>query len=324
MLRDIERRVIMAIATNPLLTDEQQAEVVKIKRTTFTAMKNRLKSRKFFFQSNIPFLQNFNCDFLRIGYGSFNKEKKFSDIKREMKEFMKRDNIFFFACDREFFLEIGFVKSFANYEEEIEDNASFYVKNELLAEISDIPFYFFNSKIYNFFDYSSLFRKETTQIPFERQKLTKKEINVFRELITNPNLLDTELQKKTKIARQTFSKFRKNYEGKLFKTTINCNLKELGFKFIAMIHCHFHPLMHKNEKEKILNRIFAHQFIFLALKKAEFVLMGIYNEGQFEEYQKLYDIVNNDMLKTRIISFSIEDLELLKNFEFKRCGVFFR
>lgn len=324
--KDVQKykQIITAIAKNPLLTDEKLANSLKIKRTTFTANKNKLKNEKIYSLSIIPYLQSTNCEFLRLTYGSFNKEKKFSEIKKEMKEFIKRENVFFFVCDKEYFFEIAFVKNFPHYENEIEENFAFYLKNEIVGDIIvDIPICFENTKIFNFFHSSSFFGKENLLISLQKKKLTKKEKLIFKEFIENPELSDSDLEKKTEIARQTFSKFRKNYEGKLFRHSINFDLEKLGFKFIAMVHCSFHPLSTQKERDTLIENVQKYQFIFLAIKNSEFLSVGIYNEGQFKNYQKMREeLEKSEIIRVRVISFTISDLELTKNFDFRGNSTF--
>ena len=70
-----EKLVLYGLVKYPLFNDRELAEKIKLKMTTVTAIKNRLKKNGYYYTVRIPVLQNLGCELLMASLLSFNPTK---------------------------------------------------------------------------------------------------------------------------------------------------------------------------------------------------------------------------------------------------------
>jgi len=68
-LSNNEKLVLYGLTRYPLDNDRQLSEKVNLKMSTITAIKNRLKTRNYYFTARIPMLNDLGCELVNIIYG---------------------------------------------------------------------------------------------------------------------------------------------------------------------------------------------------------------------------------------------------------------
>ncbi len=311
-----EKLVLYGLVKYPLFNDRELSEKIKLKMTTVTAIKNRLKKNGYYHTVRIPVLQNLGCEILMATLLNLEPVKT-DEIMNKSKEQTIGENvpeIIYSIIDSEVGFCIGISKNFSelfngiiNLEKVFRDNGINY---------SSMPSYYFFpfkfSKIYNFFDYAPILKytfnvsvkgeekdDEIAELPIrDLTKLSNVEKRVLMGLIKYPDLPDSKIADIIDVTRQVVSKLKKNFETEgIIKTLKIPNLKKLGFEILTVSHYRHNPMVSLKEREKDMKVLLA-EFpqIFLISNTMESIVVNISRD--FTEFQELKSKAHT-LLKTK-------------------------
>ena len=206
-----EKLMLYGIAKYPNLTDKQLSQVLKLKQSTVTSIRNRLKNYGYFRKLIIPRLQNMGCQMLVSIYTSFSPliplEERVDITGSAIEVF---EEIFFSVGEQDKGFSLSLSKDYATIGKINDIRTQTFGGRALLEEEypNMVVFPFDISKIYRFFDFSPLLKKsfnlelvdqeDVINLAFRHTKdvkLTDTEKNVFCMMVAILNYLMKVLEK---------------------------------------------------------------------------------------------------------------------------------
>jgi DNA-binding MarR family transcriptional regulator len=300
-----EKLVLYGLIKYPLYNDRELSEKIRLKMTTVTAIKNRLKKNRYYYTVRIPVLQNLGCELLMTAMLNFNPLKTERDRSKAHDD-IYGDNVpelFFSVTETDQGFCLGMAKNFTEIHHAIEKIEQVYRENEIIdvdkPSYSYFPFEY--SKILNFFDYAPIikhtfnvsFRGEDSEIsPAEIPKtditkLSNVEKRVLYGLIKYPDIPDSKIAENIEVTRQVVSKLKKSFETDgILKTLRIPNLRKLGFEILAVSKYMHNPKIPFEKRGKGIKQVLA-EFpqIFLITGNLESLMINICRD--FTEFQEL-------------------------------------
>jgi len=251
-----EKLVFYGLVKYPLLNDQQLSDKLKIKRSTITAIKNKLLRRGFYSTYIIPNFELIGCELMCIVNGKIPveelKERKKRDIIKKLTS--SPEVVFDIGTDKDF-LGIIISKNFVETKRIIDYVSTMHEESDI--ELPNIIYFPFEmSRIINLFDYSNLLKslfnlkiKEDiiTPIKSTKKELTNNEKTILYALTKYPDLADTEISAKTRISRPTVSQIKKNLLKEDFLKIVNIpDARKLDCELL--VYSHTKIVGHKRNK----------------------------------------------------------------------------
>jgi DNA-binding MarR family transcriptional regulator len=334
-----EQLVLYGLVRYPLQNDRELAKTLKLKMTTLTAIKNRLKKQKYYVKTRIPVLQKLDAELFCIINIDFNPSIQNDELFNKLKLLTSKAPEFFFAAVEG---GHGFGLAFSrNYSEILDtiEKLSYNARSNRVIENVGTPtenlilFPLKNSRMFNFFDFGPILSREfdlnfgdepdilfpSPQNP-EEIKLTNIEKKVLYGLVNYPNLPDSKISEKIGITRQVISKMKNTFEEEgLIRTKIVPDFKKLGFEILTVSTHNHNPATPVEKREEGIELIMQEvPHILLISSNLESVMMCLCKN--FVEFQNLKTKAltfykKHDFLlgEPRISMFSIPNLQIVAN-----------
>jgi len=235
ILTDREKVVLWGLCRWPLLNDEELSEKLKLKRSTLTAIKNRLRGKGWFSLIYIPNFRKLNCEVV-----GFFDVARIKSVKVRDFDFMKDllgivlRNV---QDDKAFGVFVA--KRFVDFKKFCED---FCHENKGVRFRESSFFYGLDS--FELKDSSGLVdfvfglgrKGEATFCGFGNDgvELNVNEKRVFHAMVQNPRLSSADIAKKIWISKPTVIKIRnKLLDDGIVYAYVVPDFRKLGFKFVA-------------------------------------------------------------------------------------------
>ncbi|MCW8966804.1 MAG: MarR family transcriptional regulator [Candidatus Pacearchaeota archaeon] len=238
-----EKLVFYAVCKYPLLRDEELSKKINLKRSTVTAIKNRLKKNKIFgmfYIPNIKLLGGSQFSIIQYKFVSSQKDKKqiqkdIEDTPEIIVNLEKEQEIIIFFTSKQYTDLQKFHTNFTNK-----------YSNILTGEDSILTFFYDldNFYIFTFQDLINesfiLLKNESSSNIFPnemtRKKLNNNEKRILHYLVKYPNDTIAQISKKTWISKPTVSKVKKNLiKNKYLLPIIFPNFKKINYNILAII-----------------------------------------------------------------------------------------
>ncbi len=291
-----EKKCFLGLTKFPTLNDNQLSKKIGIKRSTITAIRNKLKQKDFYQTIAVPSLSLIGCEMLSVVYGSLNAKN--GDIKALFPKISKNPNIIYcYFTDSDFFAVFveknytGFSKDYYNFIERLEENN--ILKDH---KIVNFPFEIcVFSKLINFtgilkriFDIDT----EPDDVNIYRKpsyyKLSNKEKIVLKAIVKNPDESDTFISKKTKVARPTISSIKKKLLDKNLLHFVNIpNLQKIPCELLSLCYLQFKGDAREFAEKSFTNECNGYSFMEL-LSIRDAITIGIY-----EDYTVYHNLMQN-------------------------------
>lgn len=300
-----EKLVLYGLVKYPLFNDRELSEKIKLKMTTVTAIKNRLKKNTYYYTVRIPVLQNLGCELMMASLMNYNPIILDKDRIRVYNDILA-DNIpeiVYSQTESDVGFCLGIAKNYTEIHHAIENMERVYRENDII-EAAQPSYYFFPfeySKIYNFFDYAPII-KHTFKVSIKGEedelypaeiprtditKLSNVEKRVLYGLIRFPDIPDSKIAENIDVTRQVVSKLRKSFEDDgILKTLRIPNLKKLGFEIMSVAHYRHNPKIPLDKRGKGIKQVLS-EFpqIFMVTGNLESVMINVCRD--FTEFQEL-------------------------------------
>ena len=334
-----ETRTLLGLVKYPTLNDRQLSERIGIKMSTVTAIKNRLKDLGYFITVRVPNLQNLGAEIMSITYAHTDPaipEETQVDVGRML--FEDFDELFYIGAGPRYRFSLSMHRNYSSACRVIDGVFDLYSRNGFLipGEHHVVHFPFDQTKIYNFFDYSSLLERALgIQLPAREAdhqihdgefgivrsaKVSRIERKVLRGLVQNPDLLDSNISKRIDVTRQSVTKMRKRFEDlDLFHALRIPNLTMLDFEVLALVHTRYRPTSTVKERAGPLKTIYGRlPILFKAETDKEGIdLVATRNYEEFDEYMNLKvshlrgeGVIDHD---PRVLIFTFPSFQAVKN-----------
>ena len=165
-----------------------------------------------------------------------------------------------------------------------------------------IVFPFEISRIYRFFDYGPLLRKNLNlnlkdeenviNLAFQNEtdvKFSDTQKNVYCMMISYPEMSDNDLGKEIGVSRHTISRLRRGFEEEqLIRHLTLPNLQKLGFEILSFCHIRFNPRSSPNMDNDEAAVLMSDSTVLFASRRFEAVMISIYKN--YDDYKT--DIMN--------------------------------
>lgn len=330
-----EKKVLYGICKHPTVTDSELSHRLQMKLSTFTSIKRRLETQRYYRTLNFPLLNRLGCELLAVIYMRYNPvipfKKRMETTKRTIEVF---DEIFFSVGEREKGFSISLSQNYTNIGRINEIRTETFGKLGLLEKEypHEVIFPFETSHIYQFFDFSSFLQdffalEESQQISktlnlFQNvsdTRLTPKEKNVYTALVGYPTLTTQQIGELVTLSRHTVARMKKKFfkEGLLQKIILP-NLQKLGVELLTFYHIRFNPNKAPSAQELVF--LNSPSTLFFASRKFEAVLLSAhrnYQDYKEDEMNKIRFLKENNILSSPpvISTYIIEQMEIIKEFD---------
>jgi DNA-binding MarR family transcriptional regulator len=297
--------MLYGLAKYPEYTDKQISSRLKLKHSTVTSIRQRLKENEYIRKLIIPNIQNMGCQMLVAIYTNFNpliplKER----VEITGKTIEVFEEIFFSVGEQDKGFSLSLSNDYATVGKINDIRTQTFGSRGLLEKEypTMVVFPFDISKIYRFFDFAPLIsnsfkiksgeEKNITDLAF---KLTKNvnfsdtEKNVFCMMISYPEMSDGDIGREIGVSRHSVSRLRRGFEEKRLIKRINLpNFQKLGFEILTFYHIRFDPrnppIMDNDEATVLMSD----STVFFASRMFESVMISIYRN---------YDDYKSDLIK---------------------------
>ncbi len=295
MLSKNEENVLYALTSYPDESNIELCRKTKMKYPTFVSTKKRLMKEKYFRTINVPLLQNLGCELLVVIYSDFNPgvtaETRIRKTKKTIEIF---DELFLSIGETQNGFSFSFSRNYSDIAKINDTRIKVFTEMGVLGneKPKEVVFPFSISRIYRFFDFSPLLKKdfkigsndEKQNYDFfptdKKISLTRNEKIVYSALIENPGANDKTLEKKIGISRHTISTSRKRFkENNLIKTVNLPNLGKLGYSILVFSHLMLHQK--KGVNEKLASNP---SKVFFASRGPEKIILSVYKN--YEDFRR--------------------------------------
>lgn len=236
-LTKIEKLVFYGLVKHPLFTDRQLSDTFDVKRSTVTAIKNKLLKQGFYTPCIIPNFAQLGCELICTVSG---KTLAQESVLRQAPQ-----TVFILETDENFFsIVIG--RKFIDVKQLLDTLVTKYETFELESpHVNYFPCAI--SNLTHFFQYENLMQRLLELgLPEERiqkqslspgRKLSKNEQMVLFALTRYPGLIDVKIAEKTGLSRVTVNNIRKTLLQENFFQVVNLpNKEKLGLEIVALSH----------------------------------------------------------------------------------------
>jgi len=338
-LKENEKKVLHGLVRYPHLTDKQLANLLRMKHSTVTTIRNRLHKNNFFRTIYIPNLEYLGSKILAVIYTSFSPliplDERIQITGETIEVF---DEIFFSVGEQEKGFSISLAEDYATIGK-INDirTQTFGVRGLLEESYPNIVLFPFEiSKIYRFFDFAPLFHQEFQLSPsdtIENQsyryiapkqiiKFSETEKNVYSAIIRFPELSTNEIGTKLGISRHTVSRLKRRFEQDfLLRKMYLPNLKKLHFQILSFYHILFSPSTPPDLDRDQSLALQSDSTIFFASRHFEAVMLCVYSDyNDYKQDQtRISQILKENQWITEkplTLSYSLDNLVFIKDFKF--------
>ncbi len=255
-LTDKEKIVLWGLCRWPLLNDEELSGKLGIKRSTLTAIKNRLKGKGWFFWKYIPNFAKLGVQFVGVFDGAITKKK----IRKLNLESLKGlpEVIFSNYYDEKFFgvfvsnKYVTFRKFLEVFEDENKKALSMgFEENSFFYELEKFELMDFSEVINSLFGLGK--REKAVVHNFEGGgfELNANERRVLHAMIQDPNMSSSEIAKKIWISKPTVIKIRNKLidEGFVYAMVVP-NFRKLGLGYFSRFSFEFDSDLSSDIKDK--------------------------------------------------------------------------
>lgn len=235
-LTDREKLVLWGFCRYPLLNDEELAVKLDLKRSTLTAIKNRLKGKNWFSISYVPNFHKLGCQFFSVFDANlkYEKARRLETVKNELGVVLNN-------CQDDKSLGVFVSDKYVDFKRFLEDFAGTDVRYGLNEDS-----FFYDLDSVELFDVSGLVnssfglkrREKAVVYKFENDggDLNTNEKRVLDAMIKNPEMSSSDVAKKIWTSKPTVIKVKKKLldEGFVYPYVVP-DFRKMGFSYIARL-----------------------------------------------------------------------------------------
>jgi DNA-binding MarR family transcriptional regulator len=337
-----EQIVFYGLIRYPLLNDRELATKLKLKMTTVTAIKNRLKKNKYYSTVRVPVLKYLGTELFSVMRTKFNPVHSEDEMVKNISMLSNHAPEFVYgAYDSGDGFGFAYARNYSDMLEAI-DLMSIAARKHKYIENIEPPlkdFFHFplrNTKIYNYFDFGPILSREfnrkfgdepdlltSTFIEPKVTTLTNIEKRVLHGLVSYPGLPDSKISEKINVTRQVISKLKKTFEDNgLIKTLKIPNFELFDYEILALTLINHDPTTTPDVRQEGLKRIMEEvPHIFVISGLLESMMLCLFKD--FKEFQTVRSNVQKLYKETKVLLgepiinlYSIRSLKILTNHQY--------
>ncbi|MCX8173436.1 MAG: winged helix-turn-helix domain-containing protein [Thermoplasmata archaeon] len=260
-----EKYALYYIMKYPTSTDKELAKMTRLKLSTVTAIRRRLRNMGIYRGVNIALMPNMGAELLTVSYGSLNRL-----VKGVGENFYKEigKNTFYMLTDGMADIAIGYEKNYTGALKTSESfKAAMQAKGLPLENWNTVFFPAEGTYVFNFFEYAPVVRTMfNLEVSASERKvephplfgvkevisLTKKERLGVAGFLAAPEGTDVVVSDKTKLSRQAVASMRRRFAGKVIQPARDLSIEKLGLELIAFTHDRFNIGIEIEKKVDVL------------------------------------------------------------------------
>ncbi|MEW5936553.1 MAG: hypothetical protein AB1665_01875 [Candidatus Thermoplasmatota archaeon] len=327
-----EKLVMYSLVRAPSGTDRELSSFSGLKLSTVSAIRRRLAKRGYYARVRMPCLRGIGGEMLVVTYFYYKATVPMnlrlitgSKLVRDHKEVFWAGSEYTQALSLQLSMNLTDAKRNVAEIEELYTAQSFFDE----GGITFLTFPFEISRIPVFFDYEPLLSQSfgiaggggalgyptcAGSVP-----LTSAGKRVYRTLVENPGMTDTEVSRVASVSQRTATKLRERFEGEgLLKTVVVPNLAMLGFKMLVFDHAKLNLRILARQRWKILDELMrVKPPIFFAVGGDDVVALTAYED--FETYRRcinsfseIYKEEDIFVREPKRLMFSLSEMKMLK------------
>lgn len=334
-----EKLVLHSLVRNPNLPDRELADLIKIKHSTLTTIRNRLRKNDFYRTLNFPNLEYLGSKMLVVIYTKFSPlialDERIDITGNTIEVF---DEIFLSVGEQDKGFSLSLSEDYASIGKINDIRTQTFGVRGLLEETypNMVIFPFAISKIYRFFDFAPLIHhvfqlnsiQETGKktynyiTPDNIISLSETGKNVYSTIIQFPEISADEIGAELGISRHTVSRMKRRFEQEnLLKKMYLPNLKKLQFQILAFYHIQFSPSTPPDIERDQALILQSDSSIFFATRNFEAVMICVYTD--YNDYRQDKNRITQTLKENQwvtatplILSYSLDSLVFIKDFKF--------
>ncbi|MHA2502646.1 MAG: hypothetical protein ACXAE3_07245 [Candidatus Kariarchaeaceae archaeon] len=338
-LSENESRVLWALIRYPDLTDQAIHSLIKMKKSTFSSIKARLREQDYFQRYYVPNFPKIGFELFMIMFGQLNRFSTYDERMRIAGDTIKgfvEDFHVVSESNKAFNLSIS--ENLTEYSKNQEQFYQIYSEQTFLTRegMRSEAFPFEITRVRTFMDYEALvarlFNFESAPystdliIPTGRikeVKLSKAEKKVLVGLVEFPEESDTHIADEVGVSRNTVANAKRKFaKQKIVFPKIVPNLEKLGLKIMVFTYRKFNArttMSQREEAAELVRKNLAPHF-YVSKNLDGFLISA---HSSFEEYNRAMDAVmryylQNDYISEEPINYqiSIPNMNTIKHFDF--------
>ncbi len=295
-----EKQVLYGLVRYPVLNDRELSELLRVKVSTVTAIRRRLRHADYFATRRVPMMHRLGWELLVGGSARLDLTQGNQGVPR-LREILKDrfPGLFHVVASTDHFSFLGFAHNYTAARKEVDELRASLDRAKLLGDgdvgLSALPMSL--TIVPTFFDFSHPLAlafgiEDRFSVRMDHAKsgdiaLTRKETEVLKGLVRFPELSDKALAQRVKVSRQAVSKMRREFEGEgLLRTVRIPNLRLLGFELYVTAFARFGPSASLKARAEGFERLLrSTPSFFLASDESEAIVIG--TSRSYEEYATL-------------------------------------
>jgi DNA-binding MarR family transcriptional regulator len=313
-----EQDTLWSLVNFPMLNDNALAKKTKLKLSTITAIRRRLREKDYYKTVNIPNFYRLGFELFTVEYGTFNEAVPVEQRIENFQRFIESNpNTIFSIMSRSSGIIFNVAKNYAEANQHYEDLEMFFTSHHLTNDEgwSRVIFPFETSLFWNFFDYSPIIRyafdiKRKINLPEfipnktnGSIKLSKKEKKVLIGLVKYPEESDNSIADRYGVSRQAVSNIKRRFiRENLIYTRRIMNFERTGLKLMPFGHTVFGPKAHLALRANGLD----------FTKKSAPIFLGISSNFENVVFAATLNYPEYDKLKDKMLSFYKTHLSIAK------------
>jgi len=252
-----EKDTLWGLVNYPSLNDRALARKTRLKLSTVTAIRRRLRERDYFWTVNIPNFSRLGFELFCAEYGSFNEAVPLERRKKYFTQFVTEEPMAVFALmSRSYGVVFCIARNYSEATIMQENMEIFLTSHHLIEEDAwkRAIFPFETSLFWNFFSFGPVLKyvhsmKKKAKTPeFAREKkaegarLSKKEKTVLFGLVKYPEEADSAVAERFGVSRQAVSNIKKRFvKNDLISTHRILNFEHMGCPLLTFAYTYFGP-----------------------------------------------------------------------------------
>ena len=350
-LSDREKRVLYEIVKHPEFTDNNLAERTRIKLSTVTAIRRRLKKNGIYRMVRIPCLQFLGAELLAVNYSVYNATAPMEKRLETGRKFASDHKEVFWAIN-EYVQSVAFhfSRNYTDILSNIIELERHHSEQGYLDEggIDLMTFSFKLTQIHSLFDFTPLLansfgfpedderNEDMENGNGERMRnepdhhdgqymtgvpnLTQLGKQVYYNLVKHPEMTDTELSEIISVSQRTITKFRKQFkEEGLIRTVAVPNLEKLGFKMMVFDHAKLNLKVKGDQRNIILQAIMGIKPpITFIVGSSDVVALTVYEDfatyrRSINRFAEVYKYEKIFVKEPKRLLFSLSEMDMIKD-----------
>jgi len=292
----------------PDSSDQDIYERIKMKQSTYSTIKKKLREEGYYHDTYTPILQHLGCELFVLWYVTLNRKTRTEDrLALTRDSLLAATDVFTMVSESNQAIILSISKNIADFVKTSDRLVQLYEKHDFLESIHYVQFPFDVSAVFSFFDFAPLLNRifqiepiedsigdvditsDRVQCKVKHVQMNELEKKVYLGLIKYPEMSDSVLSEKLDCSRQVLTRIRYRFlEDKLIKKKKIVNLEKLGFKILSLVHTKYNPLKPLRERQKcVQNTMTLYTPIFSVARYPESVMLVAFRN--FEEYKNLHN-----------------------------------